>query len=129
MSGERIVLVGAARYGTLEEKHVALSDLPGPVAGRFGVMNKIEAYLMGSNSINKKELVRRTPFFSKDQREHIIEEVKAAWALRQPYLVEGYRVDSFVREGKRNVTLQYSFRNLRTGRFERPQQQNENPYA
>src|SRR5712692_5391470 len=117
MSGERIVLVGSAKYGTLEEQHQALTDLPGPKSGKVGVLNKIEAYLIDVNHLNKKELARRTPFFSADQRHHIVEEVKATWASRRPYKVDGYQVVSYVREGNKNVALQYSFRNVKTGRF------------
>ncbi|HYT42546.1 MAG TPA: hypothetical protein VEP90_09380 [Methylomirabilota bacterium] len=121
LSGEYIVLVGAAKYGTLSEKHVALNDRP--VAGlKIGVLEKIEGYTIDAGHINKRELAKRTPFFSKDQREHIIEETKAAWALRKPYNVDGYRVDSYVREGNKNVSLQYSFRSLKTGRFEKPKE-------
>src|SRR6266566_5554011 len=122
MSGERIVLIGAAKYGTLEEKHQALTDLPGPKSGKMGVLNKIEGYLMDAQHLNKRELARRTPFFSKDQRDHIVEEVKADWALRKPYKVDGYQVVSYVREGNKNVSLQYSFRSLKTGRFEKPKE-------
>ena len=125
MSGERIVLVGSAKYGTLEEKHQALTDLPGPKSGKVGVLEKIESYLIDAQHLNKKELARRTPFFSKDQRDHIVEEVKVTWALRKPYKVDGYRVDSYIREGNKNVSLQYSFRNLQTGRFERPKRKEE----
>jgi hypothetical protein len=123
MSGERIVLIGAAKYGTLEEKHQALTDLPGPKSGKLGVLEKIESYLIGANHLNKRELARRTGFFSADQRNHIVEEVKAQWALRRPYKVGGYQVVSYVREGNKNVSLQYSFRNLKTGRFERPKKE------
>ena len=120
MSGERIVLIGAAKYGTLEEKHQALTDLPGPKSGKLGVVNKIEAYLIDTGHVNKKELARRAGFLSPDQRNHIVEEAKAAWESRRPYKVDGYQVVSYIREGKQNVTLQYSFRNRKTGKFERP---------
>ena len=125
MSGERIVLIGAAKYGTLAEKHVALTDLPGPKSGKIGVLEKIEGYLIDAQHLNKKELARRTPFFSADQRNHIVEEVKATWALRKPYNVDGYRVDSYVREGNKNISLQYSFRNRKTGKFEKPKEKEE----
>lgn len=83
MSGEYVVLTDETRrYATLEEKHNALSDLRGPLAGEFGVMNNIEAYLIDSNRLDEKELARRTPFFSRDQREHIIEHVKAIWTVQ-----------------------------------------------
>lgn len=113
-------MVGAAKYGTLEEQHNALSDLPGPKSGQSGVLNKIEAYLVDANHLNKKDLARKTPFFSKDQRDHIVEEVKTYWALRKPYTQGNYRVEPQLREGKKNISLQYSFRNMQTGKFERP---------
>ncbi len=118
-------MIGAAKYGTLAEKHAALTDLPGPKSGKIGVLEKIESYLIDAQHLNRREMARRTPFFSKDQRDHIIEEVKANWALRKPYKVDGYRVDSYVREGSKNVSLQYSFRNLQTGRFEKPKRKEE----
>jgi len=70
-------------------------------------------------------LARRTPFFSKDQREHIIDEVRAVWASQKPYNVDGYIVNSYVREGNKNVSLQYSFRNRKTGKFEKPKEKEE----
>jgi hypothetical protein len=125
LSGERIVLIGEAKYGTLAEKHAFLSDLPGPKSGRVGVVEKIEGYLIDVNHLNRKELRRRTPFLSKDQHEHIEEEVKAAWALRKPYKVDGYRVEPQLREGSKNISIQYSFRNLKTGRFEKPKEKKD----
>jgi hypothetical protein len=124
LSGERIVLTTETRNLSLAGKHEALSDLP--IAGlRVGVLSKIEIYLMDANHVNKKELARRTPFFSRDQRDHIVEEVKAEWATRRPYQVDGYQVVSYVREGNKNVSLQYSFRDLKTGKFARPEQKEE----
>jgi hypothetical protein len=117
------VLIGQAKHGTLAEKHVALKDIPGPESGPVGVLEKIESFLMDANRINKRELAKRTPFFSRDQRDHIVEEVKAEWALRKSHKAGDYQVVSYIREGKQNVALQYSFRNLKTGRFEKPKEE------
>jgi hypothetical protein len=119
MSGERLILSASERNLSLADKHALLADGPGPKSGRVGVVEKVEAYLMDANHFNKKELARRTYFLTKDQRNHIIEEVKAEWATRRPYNVGNYRVEPHIREGNKNLSVQYSFRNLQTGRFER----------
>ena len=124
MSGEKKWLTASEAHGTLEVQHQALTD--NPIAGsKIGVLEKIEGYLTDAQHVNKRELARRTPFFSKDQREHIVEEVKAVWASQKPYNVDGYTVNSYVREGNKNVSLQYSFRNRKTGKFEKPKETEE----